>query len=123
MDKNVVNWFEIPVEDLARAKEFYGKLLDVTLEDLNMPNSEMAAFPMIQGGEFSTGALIKSEGYKPSQTGTTVYFGVEDVNQNLEKVERLGGSVIFPKTSIGDHGFISHIIDTEGNRIALHSAK
>lgn len=123
MERNVVNWFEIPVKDLARAKKFYHQLLGRELQDLNMPNSEMSAFPMVQGGEYSTGALIKSEGYEPSQTGTVVYFHCEDVNDPLGKVESLGGKVLIPKMSIGEDGFIAHVIDSEGNRVALHSVK
>ncbi len=123
MEKNVVNWFEIPVKDMARAKKFYTQLLGKELQDLNMPNSVMAAFPMVQGGEYSTGALMKSEGFEPSQTGTVIYFYCDDVNVPLGKAESLGGKIIFPKTSIGENGFIAHIIDTEGNRIALHSVK
>lgn len=123
MERNVVNWFEIPVKDLERAKMFYHQLLGKELMDLDMPNSEMAAFPMVQGGEHSTGALVKSEGYEPSQTGIVVYFHCDDVNAPLEKVESLGGKVLIPKTSIGENGFIAHIIDTEGNRVALHSVQ
>ncbi len=123
MEKNVVNWFEIPVDDLNRAKKFYADLLGVALNDLPMPGSEMSAFEWVQGGEFATGALVKSEGYVPSATGTTVYFSCEDLADNLAKVEELGGKVLMPKTSIGEHGFIAHLLDTEGNRVALHSAK
>ena len=123
MDKNVVNWFEIPVLDLGRAKEFYANLLGIKLNDLPMPGSEMSAFEWVEGGENATGALVKAEGYEPSATGTVVYFSCEDLANNLAKVEGLGGKVTLPKTPIGEHGFIAHIIDSEGNRVALHSAK
>lgn len=123
MDKNVVNWFEIPVKDMEKAKDFYKALLGVELQDLDMPNSKMAAFPMIQGGEFATGALVMAEGYEPNTTGTLVYFACEDVSEQLAKTEELGGKICLPKTSIGQYGFIAHIIDCEGNKIALHSAK
>lgn len=122
MEKNVVNWFEIPVKDMNRAKKFYASVLGKELQDMDMPNMELAAFPMIQGGEYSTGALIKADGYEPSQTGTVVYFSCEDVNNELAKVEASGGKIVVPKSSIGQHGFIAHIIDTEGNKVALHSA-
>ncbi len=123
MEKNVVNWFEIPVKDLKRAKAFYGKLLDIELQDMNMPNMEMSAFPWVQNAEFSAGALVKTEGYEPSTTGTVVYFSCEDVNTPLSKVESLGGKTLTPKFSIGEHGFVAHFIDSEGNRVALHSIK
>ena len=122
---NAVNWFEIPVKDMNRAKKFYGAVLDVELMDMPSPDqkSEMAAFPWAQDAPFSAGALFKSEGYEPSATGTTVYFHCDDLNNELSRVEENGGKVVFPKMPIGEHGFISHVIDTEGNRIALHSAK
>jgi predicted enzyme related to lactoylglutathione lyase len=123
MEKNVVNWFEIPVNDIARAKRFYKQLLGKDLQDLDMPNTEMSAFPMVEGGEYATGALAKSEGYEPSQKGIVVYFHCDDVNDPLEKVESLGGKVLIPKMSISENGFIAHIIDSEGNRVALHSVK
>lgn len=123
MKKNAVNWFELPAVDLPRAKKFYGELLKVELMDMQMPGMEMAAFPMIQGGEYSTGALVKSENHKPSTEGTTIFFACDDITDQLGKVQDLGGQVIVPKTSIGEHGFIAQIIDTEGNRVALHSEK
>ncbi|MFA8341462.1 MAG: VOC family protein [Rhodothermaceae bacterium] len=123
MEKNVVNWFEIPVKDMARAKDFYKSLFGFDLADMEMPNMQLASFPMIQGGEFATGALVKAEGYEPNTTGTTVYFTCENLSEQLEAVEKLGGKICTPKTSIGEYGFIAHIIDSEGNRVALHSVK
>jgi len=122
-NRNPVNWFEIPVTDLGRAKKFYGDLLGHKLEDMQMPGSEMATFPMVQGGEFTTGALVKSEYNQPSMSGSVVYFQCEDVDNQIAKVESLGGKVLMPKTSIGEWGFIAHIADTEGNKVALHSNK
>lgn len=123
MEKNVVNWFEIPVLNLERAKKFYSELLNVSLENMEMPMMKMAAFPMIQGGEYSTGALVEGQGYEPTTNGTLVYFACNDVNEQLDKVENLGGKQIMPKTSIGEHGFVARITDTEGNQVALHSVK
>jgi len=123
MSKNPVNWFEIPVLDYDRAKQFYSKLLGMELSDLPMPGSQMAAFPMAQGDENATGALVKADNYQPSVSGTVVYFSCDDVDIPLKKVEELGGKVLIPKTSIGEHGFFGHIIDSEGNRVALHSNK
>ncbi len=123
MKKNVVNWFEIPVKDITRAKKFYGSLLNVELQDLPMPGMQLASFPMIQGGEYATGALAQSENHVPSPTGTTVFFACDDVNDQLDRVENLGGQVVVPKTSIGEYGFIAHVMDPEGNKIALHSPK
>ena len=121
MKKNVVNWFEIPVADMTRAKKFYESLLCVELQDLPMPGMELSSFPMVQGGEYATGALAKSENHVPAATGTTVFFACENVDDQLDRVESLGGKVVVPKTSIGEYGFIAQIMDPEGNKVALHS--
>ena len=121
MKKNVVNWFEIPVADMPRAKKFYKSLLNVELQDLPMPGMQLSSFPMVQGGEYAAGALAQSENHIPSANGTTVFFACEDVSDQLGRVESLGGKVVVPKTSIGEHGFIAHIMDSEGNKVALHS--
>ena len=122
MEKNVVNWFEIPVNNLDRAKKFYTAVLGRELMDIDMPNMEMAAFKWVDGAIHATGALIKAEGYEPTDKGTVVYFSCdEDLNNELNKVEPNGGKVLVPKTSIGEYGFVAHFMDTEGNHVALHS--
>ena len=124
MEKNVVNWFEIPVSDFERAKKFYTEVIGAELMDLEMPGSQMSAFKWVEGGEHATGALVKAEGYEPSDKGTVVYFScADDLNNELAKVEPAGGKVLLPKTSIGEHGFIAQFIDSEGNRVALHSIR
>lgn len=122
MDKNVVNWFEIPVSDLSRAKDFYKNVIGTEAQDMQMPGMEMAAFPWVQGGVNTTGALVKSAFGKPSTEGSMVYFECADCADALGKVEANGGKVAMPKTSIGEFGFIGHIIDTEGNKIGVHSS-
>ncbi len=123
MKTNIVNWFEIPVLDMPRAKKFYSKLLKVELETFTNPEMEMETFPMEESGINASGALVKSENYIPSENGPVMYFMCNDVKRQVELTEELGGKVLFPKTSIGENGYIAHIIDSEGNRIGLHSAK
>ena len=118
---NPINWFEIPVNDLDRAISFYGAILGVEITKTEMGPSIMGWFPMEQNGAGATGTLMKSEGYKPSYDGTLVYFSVESIEDTLDKVGNNGGKAIFPKTSIGEYGFIAHFEDCEGNRVALHS--
>jgi len=118
---NPVTWFEIPATDLNRAKAFYEHVLGVTLTIANMGGSEMAWFPMKQGAAGATGTLIKAEGYEPSQAGTLVYLAVTDIEGSLRRVEAKGGKTLLPKMSIGEHGFIAHFQDCEGNRVAFHS--
>ena len=119
--RNPVNWFEIPVQDLNRAKAFYEHVLGVSLEVTNMEGSEMAWFPMTPGAAGAGGTLIKSEGYEPSHAGSLVYFGVADIEASLKRANEKGGRTLLPKLNIGEHGFVAHFQDTEGNRVALHS--
>jgi len=118
---NVVNWFEIPVADIHRAKKFYENVFGHELALMEMGPSQWAMFPMEQGAANAPGALIKAEGYVPSQNGSLVYFSVEDIDNTLAKVIENGGSILNPKTSIGENGFFAHLNDCEGNKVALHS--
>lgn len=119
--RNPVNWFEIPVKDLNRAKAFYEHVLGLSLSVTNMEGSEMAWFPMSQGAAGASGTLIKSEGYEPSHSGSLVYFAVADIEGSLKRANERGGKTLLPKLNIGEHGFVAHFQDTEGNRVALHS--
>jgi predicted enzyme related to lactoylglutathione lyase len=120
---NPVNWFEIPVKNLGRARKFYEKVFNRKLTLETMDAFKMAFFPMADGVPGATGALIKGETYEPSQVGTVVYFTVDDINGTLRKINKNGGTTMIPKKSIGEYGFIAHFIDTEGNRLALHGMK
>jgi predicted enzyme related to lactoylglutathione lyase len=120
---NPVNWFEIPVKDLARAQNFYEKVLDRKLTREDMDTLKMAFFPMEQGVPGAAGTLIKGESYEPSHAGTVVYFTVDDIEETLRRINANGGKTLLPKKNIGEYGFIAHFEDTEGNRLALHSMK
>ncbi len=118
---NPVNWFEIPVDDLERARQFYETVFGLQLSLNEMGPMKMAWFPMTQGGGGAMGTLMKSESYTPSHAGTLVYFSVTDIEGTLAKVNANGGKTLMPKTGIGEHGYIAHFQDCEGNRVALHS--
>ena len=118
---NPVNWFEIPVTDLRRAKAFYEAVLNYDLSLQEMGPMKMAWFPMERGAPFATGSLVQAESYTPSRTGSVVYFSVPDIEKALDAVRRVGGTVINGKTSIGEFGFVAHFEDSEGNRVALHA--
>ncbi|MES2800583.1 MAG: VOC family protein [Bacteroidota bacterium] len=118
--KNALNWFEIPVVDFERAKKFYEEILDLEIGEIPFPEGRYGMMAWDQEGV--GGGLIQSEGFEPSAQGTIVYLnGQPDLNVALGKVEKAGGKISLPKTSIGENGFMAHIIDTEGNRVALHS--
>lgn len=120
---NAVNWFEIPATDFNRAKKFYETILAVEML-MPFPGMKYAMFPAeMQGGGIG-GGIVEEQGYEPSQTGVLVYLnGGEDLDLPLSKVEAAGGRIIRPKTSLGGNGFMAQFIDTEGNKVALHSMK
>jgi hypothetical protein len=120
---NPVNWFEISVKDLARAHNFYEKVLDRKLTREDMDTLKMAFSSMEQEVPGAAGALIKGESYEPSHAGTVVYFTVDDIEETLRRINANGGKTLLSKKDIGEYGFIAHFEDTEGNRLALNSMK
>ncbi len=121
VNTNIVTWFEIPVNDLDRARAFYEKVFGVEL-DLE---GHVAFFPHTGEGPGAAGSLTRFESYEPSHAGTLVYFGVDDIDDILRRVNANGGKTLLPKTKIGisGFGFIAHFEDCEGNRVGLHSMK
>jgi len=120
---NAINWFEIPVTDFTRAKKFYETILGVEIMEIPFPGGRYGMLPADMNSGVG-GGLAQGEGFEPSDKGTIVYLnGGEDLSVSLSKVEQAGGKIIMPKTSIGENGFMAHFIDTEGNRVALHSMK
>ncbi|MBI40367.1 MAG: glyoxalase [Leptospiraceae bacterium] len=112
-------WFEIPVLDLEQAKLFYEHILQEQLSLHELGPLRMAWFPMEEGKPGSTGTLVQAQTYEPSYSGTLVYLSVDDIDATLQRVEEKGGKILNQKTSIGDHGFVGHFEDCEGNRIGL----
>ena len=120
--KNAINWVEIPVTDFKRAKKFYETIYGAEIQEMPMDDMEYGVLPYDQEGNAVGGGIVKMEGYKPSADGTVVYLnGGEDLSEQLAKVEPAGGKIVIPKKDIGENGFMAHFIDTEGNRVALHS--
>jgi predicted enzyme related to lactoylglutathione lyase len=119
---NPVNWFEIPVTDLSRAKTFYEAVLGVEVTESEMGPKRMGWFPMEMGAAGSAGTLVQGEGYTPSHDGTLVYLHVDQIDPTLEAINGNGGQTLMPRMGIGQHGFIAHFEDTEGNRVALHES-
>lgn len=122
--KNAISWFEIPATDLDRATKFYESIFGISLIVMDMPNIKMRMFPL-EDMMGVGGAIVDSGGFhKPSSTdGPLIYLnGNPDVQRVLDKVEAAGGKIFLPKTEISpEYGFMAVIIDTEGNRIGLHS--
>lgn len=123
MERNAVGWFEVPVKDLDRAIKFYETVLDLKIEKHELGPLQMGWFPQLEDKPGSTGALVLHEGYVPSKEGSLLYFTAHsgDCSNELSRVEDAGGQIIQEKKQIGEYGFVGLIIDTEGNRVALHS--
>ena len=125
MDKttNTLNWFEVSVNDIDRARKFYEAVFNIEMETMEMMGMKMAMFPYENGNGKLSGALVQSEMHKPSADGAKVSFnGNPDLSEALSRVEAAGGKIIMPKTSVGeDIGYMAFVIDSEGNVVALHS--
>ena len=122
---NAISWFEIPSTDLDRAQKFYEAIFDITLNPMDTPNIKMRMFPLDDMMTGVGGAVVDSGGFhKPSATdGVLIYLnGNPDLQKILDKVEKAGGKIMVPKTEISpEYGFMGVFMDTEGNRIGLHS--
>jgi uncharacterized protein len=120
---NALNWFEISVSEMGRAKKFYETVFNIEMQQMEMMGMDMAFFPSEEKSGKVSGALVQGPMHKPSMDGAKIYFnGNPDLSDALGRVEPAGGKVIMPKTEIGgDNGFFAFFIDTEGNAVALHS--
>jgi predicted enzyme related to lactoylglutathione lyase len=118
---DAVNWFELYVNDFNRAKKFYEGTLKTTLAESEMEGGRMGIFPFDQQNGIG-GAITKMGGMAPGAGDTIVYLNVEgDLDGVLQRTPGNGGEVIKARLSIGEHGFIGIIKDTEGNVVGLHS--
>ncbi|AFD09019.1 VOC family protein [Solitalea canadensis] len=122
---NALNWFEIPVEDTERAKQFYESILDIKMETQNMMGMEMSFFPfdMEDGSGKVSGALVKSNMHKPGMDGAIIYLNANPTIQTvIDKIEPSGGKLLMDKTQIDENiGYMAFFVDTEGNRMAIHA--
>ena len=121
MTRNPVGWFEIYVQDMARAASFYEVMLQVKMEKLKSTEFEMWAFPMQMDLGGAAGALVRLEGVPSGGNSTLVYFSCVDCAAEVARVADAGGRVYRDKFSIGEYGFIALVYDSEGNLIGLHS--
>ncbi len=119
----IISWFQIPAVDLDRAVRFYGTVLNATFHRMEDAACKHAFFAMDTLETLRTGGeLYQSTQGKPSSDGTLVYFTAPDgVDATLSRVEKAGGKIVMPKMSIGENGVIALVLDTEGNKIGLHS--
>jgi len=121
---NPVGWFEIYVQDMARARKFYEVVFQTELTRLDGTGDlEMFAFPMDPEKPGTAGALVRAPGVNSGGGGTLVYFSCDDCANEASRVATAGGRVHREKLSIGQYGFIALVVDSESNMIGLHSMK
>ncbi|OTG66688.1 VOC family protein [Acinetobacter silvestris] len=121
---NPVCWFEIYVNDIERAKQFYQTVLNIQLNLLSSPTAptmQMWAFPSDMNQYGTTGTLVQMEGILAGGNSTVVYFSSQNCAIEAARVENAGGKIHQDKMSIGEYGFIVLALDTEGNIFGIHS--
>ncbi len=121
---SAITWFEIPVSDIERAVDFYGKVLDIQISVMDLTEDQGSMLGMIPARGGTGGALVQNSRYSylPSEKGSLVYLHVDgELDSALERAVAAGGEVLLPKTGLGDEGFTAWVRDTEGNRIGLHA--
>lgn len=125
MKNNVVGWFEIPVLDMDRAIAFCERVFGFKMNRMPLGPLDMAIFPMVEGGLGTSGSLVcYPASYQPQNNGSLLYFTAHsgDLAIELARVNEAGGQVLQEKKAISpENGFMGLFLDTEGNRIAIHS--
>lgn len=121
--KNIISIVEIPVTDLSRSIKFYQTILGTTIEEVDMGGTRMGVLP--NDDHTVNVVLVKGDGYNPVTDGVVVYLNaVDDLQPMLDNVKKNGGQVIVPKTEISpEMGYFALFLDTEGNKVGLHSSK
>ena len=119
--KSYLSIFEIPATDISRAITFYQDILEIQIEKVSMPGMEMGVLPYED--QMVTGIIVKGEDYQPSAKGVTIYLdGGDNLQTILDKVENQNGKVLVPKSPLADEsGYFALFLDSEGNKIGLHS--
>lgn len=122
IEDNYITWFEIPALNFQRAVNFYNSIYQFEMETNEMNGYSMGFFPTVSG---IGGAIICGEGSEPSDKGALMYLnGGDDLNDVLSRVETAGGRILLAKQEINEeNGFFALFIDSEGNKMALHSKK
>jgi len=124
--RNAIYWVEIPATNFQRAKKFYETVFELEMMEIPMSRGKYAIFPLNKSALGAGGAIVEGKGYEPNQTGAILYIdqGDKDLNQPLSKVEKAGGKILLNKVQNGGNpeaGYIAQFIDSEGNRVGLHS--
>lgn len=121
--KNLISIVEIPVSDFSRAVKFYEGVWGVTIQVVEMDGVTMGVIPSEEGTV--NVVLAKGNDYKPTTDGAILYLQAgDDLQPMLNRVKQHGGQISVPKTQISpEMGFFALFMDTEGNKLGLHSSK
>jgi uncharacterized protein len=119
-----IDWFEIPVRDIARAQTFYETLLAAPMKRETIGPNTLAVFgddPVAVRGCLIAGPAVPA----PSESGTMIYLNARPtLDVALSRLAEAGGRVLTPKVQLpGDMGCFAHIADSEGNRVGLHAER
>jgi hypothetical protein len=119
---NSIVWVDIPAQNLDRAIKFYSAILGTPVTKQEYPGFVIGLLPHQEGKEEVSGCLFTKADEKPADHGPLIYLNAQGrLDQAVAAVESYGGTVLQPKHPIGPHGFRAVVLDSEGNRIALHS--
>ncbi|MEI5985133.1 MULTISPECIES: VOC family protein [Sphingobacterium] len=113
---NVINWFELPVNDLNRTKKIYENVLEISLTPMEFDGFKSLTFPF--DGDNVSGALVENQNAEPNQTVILYFNAGEKLSPTLERVKENHGKIVMDSKQIKS-GFIAHVLDNEGNKIAL----
>lgn len=120
-NSNPVGWFDLSVANLVRAKKFYEFVFNIQIVDAPIEWGKQSFFPFNHESPNISGALVEKVDFSPSSNNTVIYFETDDCANEEKRIEQAGGKIVQPKMSIGEFGFISIFIDSEGNTVGLHS--
>lgn len=119
---NTICWFDLAVANLERAKTFYSKILDKPLEICIEGEFTMVVFPHSDCSHDVAGCLYEKSDFVPNNSDLLIYFDVNKrIHEAVTAVSLNGGKVVTPVEAIGPWGFRAVIIDSEGNKVALHA--
>lgn len=123
MSIHSINWFEIPVADFDRAKEFYSTIFDYDMPVQQAGSSKIGFLPFDSKRDGVGGAIVQGEGYVPTIQGAKIYLNAgKDLSKVLKLVKVAGGQVLMDKQAMGaNYGYFAFIMDSEGNLIGLRS--
>lgn len=120
---NIVTFIDIPSRDFGRAVDFYSQVFGYEIHAADVMGTQMGFFP--SDWKNASAAIVYGPQYATSSEWVLVYLNALDkMDEILEKISTHWGQVLMPKTFVSDEvGYVAIFLDTEGNKLALHSAK